>query len=225
MKDADDLGMETGSGRGSRVLECPTALDGEALAGYLTGRLSDEEAEAFEEHFFSCEDCWALVHSAAAARSSFVEQEGPPAYASGVVSAGPEVRRPLRPRWSILLPAAALAAAVAGVALFGLPDPEPRAPGEVFRGAEQTMSLEAELEGRVLTARWSPVPGAVGYELRGYDDEGRLIVAAEGEETAQAVDLEAAGLVGAAGVVSIDVVALDGFGQAMRRSARVTLRE
>ena len=138
--------MKTAVDDSSVGAACPIALDGEAVAAYAAGRLGESEAEAFEQHYFACEDCWALVRTAGAARASFAD----------AAPAG----RPRR-RWAVLLPAAGLAAAVAGLALFGdWSTDAPTAPGEVFRGVEQAMSLTTASEIRKLAReqarlRWS----------------------------------------------------------------------
>jgi len=196
---------------------CPIALDGEAVAAYSAGRLGESEAEAFEQHFFACEDCWALVRAATAARASFA--------GTGEASAGtaPAVRP--RRRWAVWLPAAGLAAAVAGLALFGDWSADaPTPPGEVFRGAEQAMSLEAAVEGETVRTSWEPVAGAAGYELRAYDASGRLLSASEVDAQTVAVDLDMLSLGGVPSVAALDVVALDGLGQVLLRSARVAVR-
>jgi hypothetical protein len=49
---------------------CEIARDGDVLAAYAAGRLREPEAEAFEQHYFPCEECWQLVRTATAVRSA-----------------------------------------------------------------------------------------------------------------------------------------------------------
>jgi hypothetical protein len=193
---------------------CEKALDGDAVAAYVAGRLDPSEAEAFEQHFFTCEECWALVQTATAARGSFVEEP------RSTGAAGPRARA----RWAPLVPAAGLAAAIAGVTLFGVFRTEQVEPaGEVFRGPEGTMALDAEVDETTLRASWAPVAGAAAYELRVYDADGRLLRASEVNAQTLAVDIDVLELGGTPSVAALDVVALDGLGQALLRSQRVDL--
>ena len=195
---------------------CAIALDGDQLAGYVSGRLDEAEAEAFEKHYFACEECWALVRAAAAAQGSFA-RESPPR----MVPAG----RGVRSRRAFLIPAAGLAAAIAGVALFGVWQRDPGEPtGDVFRGVEETMALEAVVDGLTLRTRWAPIAAAAGYELRLYDSGGRLLRASDVDALTVAVDIDVLELGGVPAVASMDIVALDALGQVLLRSERVTLQ-
>ncbi len=207
--------MTTGMENRSPGVTCELALDGEALTAYVGGRLGEQEAEAFEQHFFSCEECWALVQTANAARASFERELSDDTVASAA--------RPRR-RWATLVPAVGLAATLAGVALFGVwrADPTP-ARGEAFRGVDQTMALEVAVEGAMLRVSWSPVAAAAGYEVRAYDPSGRLLRASEVDGETVAVDLDVGELGGLPSVALLDVVALDGLGQVVLRSQRVAL--
>lgn len=195
---------------------CETALDGELVAAYVTGRLGEEQSEAFEQHFFGCEACWALVQTATAARTSFGSERRAAAASMPAALSGR--------RWANLVPAAGLAAALAGVALFGVWRTDAPPPsGEVFRGAEQAMSLEAIVDGVTIRTSWAPVAGAVGYELRLYDAGGRVLRASEVDGQTLAVDLDVRELGGVPSATSLDVVALDGLGQVLLRSGRVVV--
>jgi hypothetical protein len=122
---------------------------------YLAGRLSEDEAEAFETHYFGCADCWEDVHRGSELRAAF----GKPAVAPA--------SRSVRPRraW---LPLAA-AAVIAFVAL-GVWQLTRRTPVEsttpVVRGAGEVLDLEVA-SGRQggIDVRWPPHPNAATYEI------------------------------------------------------------
>jgi tetratricopeptide (TPR) repeat protein len=46
-----------------REMDCATVAREEILEGYLVGRLTEEDREAFEEHYFECADCFDDVRS------------------------------------------------------------------------------------------------------------------------------------------------------------------
>ncbi len=204
---------------------CETALDGEVLAAYVAGRLGEQETEAFEQHFFGCEECWALVGAATGLRASLAASTEDAARATPLAIALGRSRR----RWVVLAPAAGLAAVLAGLALFGpwsadAPIGPGGTPGEVFRGAGQTLSLDVVVDGGSLRASWAPLAMAAAYEVRLYDAEGRLLRASDVDGRTTEVDIEVLDLGGVPGVAALDVVALDGFGQVLLRSERVSPR-
>ena len=125
-----------------------------------------------------------------------------------------------RPRW--MLPLAAAASVV--LVLFGgywLRPPVP--PDPVFRGAEQHMALRIEVEASALRARWNPVPGAAGYELRVFARDGGMLQGVVTEDREAAIDLRPAASGHGAQAASVDVVALDELGQTLLRSQRIDL--
>jgi hypothetical protein len=200
--------MKTSTDGGPVAAACEIARDGDTLAAYAAGRLPEADAEAFEQHYFACEECWELVRTASAMRIAIVT----------------EAPAPARRRWVAVVPAAALAATIAGLALFGIPRGDaPPTPGDVFRGVEQGMSLEVVVEGSTLRTSWTPVRGAAGYELRVYDASDRLLRASAVDPQTVTVDLDMLSFESALNVVSLDVVALDGLGQVLVRSGRVPL--
>ena len=93
----------------------------------------------------------------------------------------------------------------------------------VFRGVEQRMGLEVQLNGRELNAKWAPVSGATGYELRVFERSGQLLRSVEVDGATAALDLDTE--TGTAAPAFVDVVALDRFGQELIRSQRIPLSE
>lgn len=94
-----------------------TALKTDAAERYVLGGMSDEEAAAFEEHFFDCRECARELDVTASfaenARVAFTERPAVP-------RTKPEPDpwwKPWTFRWSLVLPYAA-AAAFGGIALY-----------------------------------------------------------------------------------------------------------
>ncbi|MGH7658286.1 MAG: zf-HC2 domain-containing protein, partial [Gemmatimonadales bacterium] len=53
-----------------RPMTCELVDQNELDRRYLEGRLSEEEAAAFEAHYFGCDRCWELVKGGAAVRAA-----------------------------------------------------------------------------------------------------------------------------------------------------------
>src|SRR5207244_3597262 len=98
----------------------------ELVDGYATGRLGEDDAARFEEHFFGCDACWAELERARAIRSAFARIP--------VSTARAETRRP-RLLWPRLALAAAGLAAIAVLPLLRQRSVgRPPAPTPVWRG-------------------------------------------------------------------------------------------
>jgi hypothetical protein len=187
-----------------------TSAAEQALRSYLAGKLTAHEADAFEERLFANEALAQEAQLALEVRAALVSHE--PVRAAKRVTAVRQHR---------LLPLA-LAATIASlaVAIYFLQAPRESVP--VFRGVEQRMGLEVALNGRALNAKWQPVSGATGYELRVFERSGELLRSVEVDGATAAIDLDAeAGTAPA----FVDVVALDRFGQELIRSQQIALSE
>ncbi len=140
---------------------------------FLAGRLSEEEAEAFEAHFFGCERCWGLVQQGLAIRSALGAEAASPQL-PGVAS----VPRRTPGRWWGLAAAAALA-----VVLVGMWWPGQRsgpAPSEdVLRGGETPFPVVASGSRATLQAAWPRLPNADLYRVRLYSADGTLVAQRE----------------------------------------------
>ena len=182
-----------------------------ALDAYLRGKLTVPEADAFEERLFADESLAQEAQLALEIRAALGSEKAiRPSKGTGVGQ---------RYRLASLALAATIAALAVGV--YWLPAPREAAP--VFRGVEQRMGLDVELRGRALSAKWDPVSGATGYELRVFERSGKLLRSVEVENATAALDL---GLdAEAAAPAFVDVVALDDFGQELIRSGRIALSE
>lgn len=139
---------------------------------YLTGRLSDQEAEAFEAHYFTCDRCWALVQQGAPVRAVRL----PPAPA-----AARQARR--RPSTYRLWLPLALAAGLAALA-FGLwPRQPPAFPSDGLRGDTHTLPVRIDALPATLGASWPPVRDAGRYRVRLHRPDGGLVMERETSDT------------------------------------------
>ena len=82
------------------MMECPQFKDKEFVERYLTGSLGAEERDSFEEHYFACEPCFAMLQAQRALQAE-------------LSSSAPQIRtmplsNPPRLRWKIAFAAAAV---------------------------------------------------------------------------------------------------------------------
>ena len=173
---------------------------------YLAGRLSDAEAEAFEERLFTDEALAGEVERALEIRA-----------ATAPAGAARTTARPPRRAWLALAAAAGIAVVAASIAWLPRPPPEP-----VFRGSEQRMGLDVEMYTDALRARWAPVAGAAGYEIQVFAADGRVLHDVETNDTATTIELETP-VETADTPAFVEVTALDGLGQDLQRSERLAL--
>jgi anti-sigma factor RsiW len=186
--------------------EALSRSDDGPIREYLAGRLDAAEAERFEERMFADDALAAEVQRALEIRAA-------------TLHTGEQRRTGGPPRRVLFALAAAAGAAVLAVGLVVLQSP-PATP--VFRGVEQRMGLEVEVEGGALRARWQPIAGATGYELQVFASDGRLLQSLETDGATAAVDLGAPAD-SASAPAFIEVSALDELGQTLQRSDRLAL--
>lgn len=60
-------------------IDCARIEAGDLEARYLSDRLTDEEAEAFEAHYFACDKCWTSLQRAIEMRAALTNAVGPAA--------------------------------------------------------------------------------------------------------------------------------------------------
>lgn len=186
-----------------------TVSDAAAIHAYVSGALSEAEAEAFEQRVFADDRLAAELQRALEIRAATAGTAAPGRRAG-------KVNRVLVP----LAVAAGAAALAIGLYRLQLPaEPEP-----VFRGAEEGIALRIEVAGGRLEAAWTAVPGAAGYELRIFGTDGRLIRSLRSDAPSAATDLPSgAGRDAPPQPAFADVVALDDFGQTLVRSRRIDI--
>ena len=154
--------------------DCPFDEDVDIEARYLSGRLSEEEAEAFEAHYFACDRCFALVQRGAEIRAT--------------ESSSPSVSARRRRAWWPSLATAAGLILAAGI-WRTLPNEAPHSPAaaasdsNVLRGAGTTVALRATASDSTLFATWSPVERASSYRVRLLGEDGSLLTEHEVSDT------------------------------------------
>jgi Putative zinc-finger len=137
-------------------------VDDSLAARYVSGRLDEAEAEAFEAHYFACERCLGLVQQANEIRAGLSASGG----------------RGLRSRpWLPLAAAAALLLALAGWWLTGRRDD---AGGHAFRAASGPgLDVRVSAAAGHLDVTWAAVAAARRYRVRLVDADGILLVERE----------------------------------------------
>lgn len=176
--------------------------DESRIQAYVAGRLDSAQAEAFEQRMFADDELAAEVQRALEIRAATLQVA---------------VKRESRGAPRNVLFGLAVAAGVAALTVSIVWLQQPPTP-PVFRGVEQRMGLEVELDGTALRARWQAIPAAVGYELQVLAGDGRVLSGVETDDTTATLDLSVA-----SAPAFIEVSALDGLGQTLQRSERVAL--
>lgn len=185
----------------------PSGAGDERIREYLAGRLDAAEAERFEERMFADDELAAEVQRALEIKA-----------AAAPAAATPATRRLPRRAWFAFAAAASAAALAVGIVWLQQPPPEP-----VFRGIEQLgIQLEVEADAGARRARWAPVAGAAGYEVQVLARDGRVLQSFETRDPSATIEIGAPADP-ASTPAFIEVTALDGLGQILRRSERVAL--
>jgi hypothetical protein len=181
------------------------APDERRIQDYLAGRLDDAEAERFEERLMADDDLAAEVQQALEIRAALTTARSAPG------------GKPAR-RGPLLALAAAAAVSMIALGVHWLHSPEP-----VFRSVPASAGFDVgvEIAGGELRARWDPVAGAAGYELRVLAGDGRVLERIEVDAAWATLDL--GGTDRASSPAFLEVVALDELGQVLRRSNRIAL--
>lgn len=154
----------------ARELTCAEVDEKDLDLRYLTGRLSDAEAEAFEAHYNTCDRCWALVEPGASLRAARL-----PAGTAAVTA--PITSRSHRRGWLM-----ALAASLAIVAV-GLWQRAPRPAADELRGDADTLALSVQPASGALRVSWPPVHDASRYRVRLHRPDGGLLLTEETGDT------------------------------------------
>lgn len=155
-------------------MSCGLVDEGDIDSRYLAGSLTEEEAEAFEAHFFACQRCWDLVQQGLSVRAAFEGSSAP--------SEQTRRRAPFSPWWG-LAAAAAVVVTVVGIRRAGS-GRETDIAGEVPRGGEAVLSVHPTAGKGAVMAAWPKLPGADVYRVRLFTADGTLVLGREVTDTA-----------------------------------------
>lgn len=162
-------------------ITCDVADERDLDTRYLAGRLSPEEAEAFEAHFFGCERCWGLVQQGLAVKSALLV--GAPAHSPAVPASRPQAAG----WWG--LAAAGIAVVSLGVWQIAF-QRNPGVPEDVFRGDATVLSVITAADSTGLKAWWPQVADADVYHIRLYRADGQVALDRETRDTSVSVPLD-----------------------------------
>jgi hypothetical protein len=143
-------------------LTCAEVDDRDLESGYLAGRLTAEEAEAYEAHYFGCERCWRTLETALAVRSARGARRAP----FGV--------------WA--LAAAAIAVLAVGAGWWATRSPAP--PVDALRGGGEAPAVRMHETPAGLAVAWAPHARADRYRVRVFSADGGLLLERLTEDTA-----------------------------------------
>jgi hypothetical protein len=183
----------------------PSRSDEQWIQDYVSGRLSNADAEQFEARCLADDELGAELERAIEIRAVLKGH-------------GTKTEIRTRPRRALLPLAIAASAAILAFGLYWLqrqPEPTP-----VFRGAQPLMELKVDIEDGELSARWNSIAGAAGYEVQVLASDGELMRSIAVDLPTASVDLRET-----AKAAFVEVVALDDFGQTLVRSQRIALQE
>jgi CHAT domain-containing protein/tetratricopeptide (TPR) repeat protein len=99
----------------SNTLDCTSIEEKDLVSRYVGRKLSPEEGEAFEEHYFGCDRCWEEVQAATEVRAALTAKE--PTDAAALEVQARAIRRPWR-NLAFLAAAAAVAIVAFGAGLL-----------------------------------------------------------------------------------------------------------
>jgi hypothetical protein len=195
------------------VITCELVDERDLDTRYLAGKLSPEEAELFEGHFFGCERCWDLVRQGLALQSVF-QADAASSASRGRVAAPP--RRARRPWWG-LAAAAGIAVVALGIWQLG-PPPGPSAPNDVLRGEAKPLLVSATAGRTIISAAWPKAPDADMYRVRLYQADGIVAFERETSDTLVSVPVDSISKASRAGEMFWQVQAFDRVRNAVARS-------
>lgn len=193
----------------SEAGECSYAATDSAVR-YIAGRLSGSEAEAFEQHLFTCDRCFnearlgLEIRAAASPRSRGLTEQAS--------------RRVL---WRPLAIAAALSVVFLGA--WQLQRSKGPAVDGVTRGKDaRVLAVQARSGADGVEVSWTPVPRADVYRVEVSTGEGRLLL--KRDVPGASVSVGKADLLAAAGGgLYVRVTALDGLRQEIAASSQVPI--
>lgn len=233
----------------ANVLDCAAVDEGEFELRYVTGALSEDEADAFEAHYMGCDRCWSSLQRAIEIRAALITEEsgrgqsaesalgtpsvsalgisppgtsapsGPRAYKSAA-QGSPSQRRHSRPRyWWPALAAAASVIVIVGAGLRLRGMLQRGGVEDVERGGGSAMRVHATAGPGTLALAWSPVRGADRYRVRLFGADGTLMFERLITDTSVSVSRDSSPTSPTRADAYWSVEALDSARRPLRRSA------
>jgi hypothetical protein len=227
-----------------RALDCLAVEEQDHEVRYLQGALTDEEAEAFEAHYFGCDRCWTALQRAIELRAAFAESARPasaspipattapaPAPAmplglaggAGSTEAGRRASvdrpapRPWAPRWWPVA-AAAVVVLMVGTWRWERSSGEIAGPIDAERGTAPDLRVRPIVGPDSLGVTWSPVHGAEQYRVRLFTTDGTLLVDRQVLDTSVSVGRRSLGRAALPGDTFWSVEAVDATRRSLARS-------
>jgi hypothetical protein len=201
-------------------ITCTRVEEEDLDARYLAGTLSEEEAEAFEEHYFGCDRCWSTVQlglDVRAASGARTERKGE-APALTVARGATDRPAPLaRRRWWPLAMAASIAVLAVGVWQWG-DRPTVGPTGDALRGPADSIHAVATVRGRTLLIGWQRTPSADRYGVRLQKADATIVVERIVGDTSFAIPRDSLSGVADRERVFWEVRALDALRRTIARS-------
>ena len=168
---------------------CPYGPDSDVDARYLAGLLSDEESDAFEEHYFRCDRCFAAVKRGTEIRAATSAALSETSAGASPRSIPVPSRRRRFSAWQPALAAAGVVIVALGIRQVAgrrVANDESAVPPRVDapRGATTPFTLSSHATSTALTAAWSPLTTAHSYRVRLVSSDGSLLFERETGDTA-----------------------------------------
>ena len=166
--------------------DCARIEERDLVALYLAGNLPENEAEAFEAHYFACERCWEDVRRAGEIRAAM----GKPVLVP-LAALGRRAREtaPSAQRWRLLAAAAVVALAALGVWQLTHRAAPPVAEPVLRGGTAGSLSLQVEAgPGPRITLHWLAYPDAQVYVAQIFSSDGASVWKRETSQTTLFLD-------------------------------------
>jgi hypothetical protein len=185
---------------------CPYEGEREVRSLYLSGKLTEKEAQAFEEHFFACARCAEAVEVGATLRSAFENAPVRPA------------ATPARATRTWLPLAAAAVVALGAVGVWQIARRPPPAQAPVLRSRAEALVVKVEAGESSLGVSWTRNPAATGYVVQVFKPDGESVWRTETREPR--IGIERSALPSREGL-AMQVEAIDAMGRVVATSELV----
>lgn len=200
---------------------CTRVEEEDLDARYLAGTLSEEEAEAFEEHYFGCDRCWTAVQTGLDVRAASAATTDEPRVQTSALTIGaggqPRAASFTRRRWFPVAIAASVA--IIAVAVWQSGTRSPVTPvGDGLRGSADSLYAVAFIRGQTLGVSWTPSPTADLYGVRLQTSDATVILERMVSDTSLAVSRDSLSVVTSGERVYWEVRALDALRRTIARS-------